>query len=171
MYKGKSIAVVVPAYNEENFIAGVIETMPDYVDKIYVVNDCSTDKTAEIVTALISNTHDAMRNEQQASVVPLPASSVSRPAPSVSLPASSVAPSSVSRPASGDSASSVSRPASSAQSSSVSRPASRFQRPAPVLSSSTTPPTAVSVPPSSPVTNAAWLMVSISRRSWPVINR
>jgi len=34
MYKGKQIAVVVPAYNEELLIGRTLDTMPDYVDKI-----------------------------------------------------------------------------------------------------------------------------------------
>jgi glycosyltransferase involved in cell wall biosynthesis len=45
MYRGKSVAVVVPAYNEEKLIGHVIETMPDFVDWIVVVDDCSTDRT------------------------------------------------------------------------------------------------------------------------------
>jgi len=49
MYKDKKIGVVVPAYNEEQFIATVIDTMPGFVDQIYVVNDNSTDKTGEII--------------------------------------------------------------------------------------------------------------------------
>ncbi len=49
MYKNKTVCVVVPAYNEEILISRVIETMPDYVDKIVVVDDKSKDKTAEIV--------------------------------------------------------------------------------------------------------------------------
>lgn len=49
MYKGKTVCVVVPAYNEEKLISRVIETMPDYVDKIVVVDDKSTDRTAELV--------------------------------------------------------------------------------------------------------------------------
>jgi len=49
MYKGKTIAVVVPAYNEEKLIAKVLETMPEWVDKIVVVNDASKDNTAEEV--------------------------------------------------------------------------------------------------------------------------
>ncbi len=49
MYKDKMVCVVVPAYNEEKLIGRVIETMPDYVDKIVVVDDKSADKTAEIV--------------------------------------------------------------------------------------------------------------------------
>ena len=49
MYREHSVAVVVPAYNEQLLIERVIETMPEFVDKIIIVNDCSTDKTAEIV--------------------------------------------------------------------------------------------------------------------------
>jgi len=49
MLKNKTIAVVVPAYNEETQIREVIESMPDFVDRIIIVNDCSKDKTAEIV--------------------------------------------------------------------------------------------------------------------------
>jgi glycosyltransferase involved in cell wall biosynthesis len=45
MYRRRSIGVVVPAYNEELLIAKVIETMPAYVDRIYVIDDCSTDRT------------------------------------------------------------------------------------------------------------------------------
>ncbi len=49
MYNNKTIAVVVPCYNEENQIGMVIETMPEFVDRIIIVNDKSTDKTADIV--------------------------------------------------------------------------------------------------------------------------
>ena len=45
--------MVVPAYNEENQIGMVIETMPDFVDKIIIVNDKSTDRTGEIVLGYI----------------------------------------------------------------------------------------------------------------------
>jgi glycosyltransferase involved in cell wall biosynthesis len=51
MYLNKMIGVVVPAHNEEKFIGAVIDTMPAFVDKIFVVNDASTDKTAEIASA------------------------------------------------------------------------------------------------------------------------
>lgn len=47
MYKNLSVAVVVPAYNEERQIGRVIETIPQYVDHIVVVDDCSTDQTFE----------------------------------------------------------------------------------------------------------------------------
>jgi len=49
MLLDKTIAVVVPAYNEERQIRQVLETMPDFVDRIIVVNDCSTDNTAAAV--------------------------------------------------------------------------------------------------------------------------
>ncbi len=49
MYRGKSIAVVVPAYNEEKLIGATLESIPDYVDRVFVVNDGSTDGTADIV--------------------------------------------------------------------------------------------------------------------------
>lgn len=45
MYREKTIAVVVPAYNEEKLIGKVLETMPDWVDKIVVVDDASKDNT------------------------------------------------------------------------------------------------------------------------------
>lgn len=49
MLNGKTVAVVVPAYNEEKQIGIVIETMPSFVDRIVIVNDCSKDKTAKVV--------------------------------------------------------------------------------------------------------------------------
>ena len=53
MYKEKKICVVVPAHNEENQIAKVVQTMPDFIDTIVIVNDCSKDKTADVVENLI----------------------------------------------------------------------------------------------------------------------
>ena len=49
MLHGKTIAVTVPAYNEETQIGMVIETMPEFVDRIVIVNDGSKDNTAAIV--------------------------------------------------------------------------------------------------------------------------
>ncbi|MGD0278179.1 MAG: glycosyltransferase family 2 protein [Smithella sp.] len=54
MLFNKTVAVVVPAYNEEKQIGQVLETMPDFVDRIIVVNDCSRDNTAAIVLDYIS---------------------------------------------------------------------------------------------------------------------
>lgn len=49
MYRDHTIGVVVPAYNEEELIGDVILTMPKYVDRIYIIDDCSTDRTWEKV--------------------------------------------------------------------------------------------------------------------------
>ena len=39
VYKNATIAAVVPAYKEEALIATVVETMPDFVDHIVIVDD------------------------------------------------------------------------------------------------------------------------------------
>jgi glycosyltransferase involved in cell wall biosynthesis len=51
MYEGRRIAAVVPAFNEEMLIAQVITTMPDLVDHIVVVDDQSSDRTAEVASS------------------------------------------------------------------------------------------------------------------------
>jgi len=48
MYKDKSVCVVVPAYNESSQIGKVLSTMPDFVDKIVVVDDASKDDTVDV---------------------------------------------------------------------------------------------------------------------------
>lgn len=45
MFDDRSIAVVVPAYNEEVLIGQTIAGMPDYIDHVIVVDDCSPDGT------------------------------------------------------------------------------------------------------------------------------
>lgn len=49
MINNKTIAVVVPAYNEEAQIGLVLDSMPAFVDRVIVVNDASRDRTADIV--------------------------------------------------------------------------------------------------------------------------
>lgn len=61
MYKGKQIAVVVPAYNEQRNIGRVIGAMPAIVDRIYVVDDCSQDATSDKVRALQKDSRYASR--------------------------------------------------------------------------------------------------------------
>ncbi|MDD3856527.1 MAG: glycosyltransferase, partial [Methanoculleus sp.] len=48
-YRAKRIAVVVPAYNEEDLIGEVLDGIPDYVAKVYVVDDGSADMTGAII--------------------------------------------------------------------------------------------------------------------------
>ncbi len=49
MYKGKKVAVIVPAYNEEKMIGKVLNTVPAFVDHVIVVDDASQDQTGEVV--------------------------------------------------------------------------------------------------------------------------
>jgi glycosyltransferase involved in cell wall biosynthesis len=52
MFQGKKIGVTVPAYNEEAFIPSVVQNMPSYVDRVYLVNDCSTDGTRHVMSEM-----------------------------------------------------------------------------------------------------------------------
>lgn len=60
MYKEKSIAVVVPCYNEETQIERVVSTMPDIVDKIIIVDDCSADLTVNKVKEIQASRQDEL---------------------------------------------------------------------------------------------------------------
>ena len=51
MYREKAIAVIVPAYNEEELIGKVLRTIPGFIDHIIVVDDASSDRTGEVVRA------------------------------------------------------------------------------------------------------------------------
>jgi len=55
MYRERKIGVVVPAYNEEDFIGETLTGIPQYVDKIYAVDDASKDATAKIIQTVKEN--------------------------------------------------------------------------------------------------------------------
>lgn len=46
------IGVVVPAYNEERLIGQTILSVPWYISKIYVIDDCSKDRTPEVIKSI-----------------------------------------------------------------------------------------------------------------------
>src|ERR1700729_3722239 len=48
MYKQQSITVIIPCLNEEQGIDGVMKRMPDFVDEVIVVDNGSTDRTADV---------------------------------------------------------------------------------------------------------------------------
>jgi glycosyltransferase involved in cell wall biosynthesis len=52
MYRGKTISVVIPCYNEEEGIARVIIALPGSIDEIVVIDNNSTDRTAEVARRL-----------------------------------------------------------------------------------------------------------------------
>jgi hypothetical protein len=48
MYRGRRISVVIPCHNEEDGILAVLQQMPSMVDEVVVVDNASTDRTAEV---------------------------------------------------------------------------------------------------------------------------
>ncbi|MFZ3382583.1 MAG: glycosyltransferase [Candidatus Methanoperedens sp.] len=67
-FKGYNIGVVVPAYNEEHLIEETLKGIPDYVKKIYVIDDCSNDRTPEILKGIIEKRLVAVCHEKNKGV-------------------------------------------------------------------------------------------------------
>jgi glycosyltransferase involved in cell wall biosynthesis len=55
MHLNKTVAVVVPAYNEEGLIARTLANVPAFVDTIIVVDDGSMDRTVDIARGLMKS--------------------------------------------------------------------------------------------------------------------
>jgi glycosyltransferase involved in cell wall biosynthesis len=66
--EGKRVAVVVPAYDEALLVAETIRGIPDFVDLIVVVDDCSTDDTAEQARATGDQRLEVLRHEENRGV-------------------------------------------------------------------------------------------------------
>jgi glycosyltransferase involved in cell wall biosynthesis len=52
MYRDRTISVVIPCYNEEEGIRYVLESLPQTVDEVVVVDNNCTDSTAEVARSL-----------------------------------------------------------------------------------------------------------------------
>ena len=48
MYQQLRVAVVIPAFNEEAAIAAAVASVPEFVDHVLVIDDASSDATAEV---------------------------------------------------------------------------------------------------------------------------
>jgi glycosyltransferase involved in cell wall biosynthesis len=61
MFEGRRVYVVIPAYNEERLIGRVLDTMPDFVDRMIAVDDSSTDETARVLCAAKARLGERLR--------------------------------------------------------------------------------------------------------------
>ena len=68
MIKGLKIYVVMPAYNEAAHIADVIHRVPEIVDRIIVVDDCSSDNTAQVAQDIGDPRLELIRNSKNLGV-------------------------------------------------------------------------------------------------------
>lgn len=60
--------MVVPAYNEERLIKKTLQGLPDFVDRIYVVDDGSKDATPQILETLTSPRLSLVRHQRNRGV-------------------------------------------------------------------------------------------------------
>jgi glycosyltransferase involved in cell wall biosynthesis len=68
MVEGKRVAVVVPAHNEETLVAATLRGIPDFVDRIIVVDDASTDGTAAAARAVADPRCEVIVHERNGGV-------------------------------------------------------------------------------------------------------
>jgi glycosyltransferase involved in cell wall biosynthesis len=66
--EGKRVAVVVPAHDEEALIAETVRSIPEFVDRIYVVDDHSSDGTAAAVRILNFSRVELIEHERNEGV-------------------------------------------------------------------------------------------------------
>ena len=68
MLEGKRVAVVIPAHNEEKLLEATVAGVPDFVDRIYVVDDASSDGTAACAEAVQDPRLELVRHERNEGV-------------------------------------------------------------------------------------------------------
>lgn len=68
MIAGKTIAVVVPAFDEEDLIGATISGIPEFVDRIVVVDDASRDATVARARAVVGRPVEVISHERNRGV-------------------------------------------------------------------------------------------------------
>lgn len=68
MYDKAKICVIIPAYNASQTIRLVISTLPEWVDQIIVVNDCSRDDTSGTLDELSDRRLTVLTHEKNCGV-------------------------------------------------------------------------------------------------------
>jgi len=71
MYRDLTVAVVVPAYNESGYVGDVIDGLPAFVDRAYVVDDGSTDDTWQEISEHAERRNAAHDGRYDDLVVPI----------------------------------------------------------------------------------------------------
>ncbi|MEB2310949.1 MAG: glycosyltransferase family 2 protein [Sorangiineae bacterium] len=64
MWRGLSVAVVVPAYREERLLGRTLGRLPDFVDHVVVVDDASPDGTLAVARSCRDTRVRVLRHEQ-----------------------------------------------------------------------------------------------------------
>jgi glycosyltransferase involved in cell wall biosynthesis len=62
MLEGARLFVVVPAHNEDRLLGTTLAGIPEFVDRVIVVDDASEDATAEVASALGSERVEVVRH-------------------------------------------------------------------------------------------------------------
>lgn len=69
MYRSLTVSVVIPAFNEQRAIGPTVRTIPEWVDRVIVVDDCSSDETsANAREALGDRAGEVIRHAQNRGV-------------------------------------------------------------------------------------------------------
>jgi len=68
MVEGKRVAVVIPAHNEQDLVGETLAGIPGFVDRVIVVDDASTDATAERARAVGDGRVDVVTHDTNAGV-------------------------------------------------------------------------------------------------------